>query len=227
MNIQVLLVEDNLSLSNTVIDYLALEGIGCDHVASGVAGLRLAKKNPYQTVVLDINLPRMNGFEVCEALREEGVDTPILMLTARRDTLEDKLTGFDAGTDDYLVKPFELKELVVRIQALANRKSAQARILTVGELSADLSKKRACRSGKTLDLTPTGWIILELLMRQSPEVVTRDRLAQAIWDGDDLPDSSALKVHLYRLRQQVDKPFDQQMIQTVANHGVFIDAPER
>ena len=113
MTIRILLVEDNLPLSTTISDYLALNNISCDFAANGEAGLKLALNNNYDTILLDINLPKMNGYQVCENLRRQGVQIPVLMLTAR-DTLDDKLTGFDAGTDDYLVKPFQMEELVAR-----------------------------------------------------------------------------------------------------------------
>lgn len=221
MRIHTLLVEDNLSLAETVIAFFELEGIDCDYAATGSQGLELALSNEYQTILLDINLPRMNGLEVCEALRHQGVDVPVLMLTAR-DTLEDKLAGFDAGTDDYLIKPFELSELAARVKALAKRRSAQAQKLAVGPLVMDLSSKTASREGKTLNLSPTGWKLLELLMRESPSVVSRQKMENAIWSDADFPDSDVLKVHLYKLRQQVDKPFSTKLIETVATHGVAI-----
>lgn len=223
MKILTLLVEDSLSLAKTVVEYLALENIDCDYAANGAAGLQLALRNPYQAILLDVNLPRMNGLEVCEALRRRGLDVPVLMLTAR-DTLTDKLAGFDAGTDDYLVKPFQMAELAARIKALADRRSAQAKLLRVGDLELDLSTRTATRAGRRLSLTPTGWTVLEVLMRNAPSIVSRTALAQALW-GDDQPETDALKVHLYRLRQQVDKPFPFAMIRTLANHGVAIRAP--
>lgn len=223
MKILTLLVEDSLSLAKTVVEYLALENIDCDYAANGAAGLQLALRNPYQAILLDVNLPRMNGLEVCEALRRRGLDVPVLMLTAR-DTLTDKLAGFDAGTDDYLVKPFQMAELAARIKALADRRSAQAKLLRVGDLELDLSTRTATRAGRRLSLTPTGWTVLEVLMRNAPSIVSRTALAQALW-GDDQPETDALKVHLYRLRQQVDKPFPFSMIRTLANHGVAIRAP--
>jgi DNA-binding response OmpR family regulator len=180
--------------------------------------------NDYQAILLDINLPRMNGLEVCEVLRNRGVDVPVLMLTAR-DSLADKLAGFDAGTDDYLVKPFELSELTARVKALAKRRSLLAQQLEVGPLLMDLSLKTACRHGQILSLTPTCWTLLEILMRESPNVVSREKLQNAIWKGSDLPDSNVLKVHLYKLRQQVDKPFSTKLIHTVAAHGFAIRVP--
>ncbi len=220
MNITTLLVEDNVHLAKTVVDYLAIVGIQCDFVANGVAGVELASNNAYHAILLDINLPKMNGLEVCQALRDKGIETPILMLTAR-DTLADKLAGFDAGTDDYLVKPFQMEELHARIKALANRKSSQTKKLIVGDLSADLTQKVAVREEQRLELTPTGWIILETLMRRSPNVVSRAELEYAIWQ-DDVPDTDLLKVHLYRLRQTVDKPFADSLIHTIPNHGFVI-----
>ncbi len=225
MKIRTLLIEDNLSLATTVVSYLALEDIECDYAPNGEAGLELAQRDSYQAILLDIKLPRMDGLKVCEALRGRGIDIPILMLTAR-DTLEDKLAGFHAGTDDYLVKPFQMRELTARIRALANRRSAKARKLFLGDLVLNLSTRTAARAGRRLDLTPTGWTILEMLLRNTPEVVSRDDLAHAIWDGEKLPDTDALKVHLYRLRQQVDKPFSQALIRTVANFGVAIRVPD-
>ena len=225
MRIQTLLVEDSLSLAETVVAYLALEDIDCDHAASGPAGLRLARRNAYHAVLLDISLPGMNGLDVCEALRREGVDVPVLMLTGR-DTLADKLAGFGAGADDYLVKPFQLEELAARIGALAHRRSGRAKRLQVGDLVLDLAARTATRAGRPIDLAPAGWTLLEVLMRNSPDVVGRAELEEALWGGTDLPDSDALKVHVYRLRLKVDKPFAFAMIRTVANHGVAIRAPD-
>jgi DNA-binding response OmpR family regulator len=225
MTMHTLLVEDNVSLAQTVIAYFDLEGIDCDYASTGSQGLELALSNDYQAILLDINLPRMNGLEVCEILRNRGVEIPVLMLTAR-DSLTDKLAGFDAGTDDYLVKPFELIELAARVKALAKRRSLLAQQLEVGPLQMDLSLKTACRHGQTLTLTPTCWTLLEILMRESPNVVSREKLQNAIWRGSDLPDSNVLKVHLYKLRQQVDKPFSTKLIQTVSGHGFAIRVPD-
>jgi len=224
MTFNTLLVEDNLSLAQTVIAYFDLEGIDCDYASNGSQGLELALLNDYQVILLDINLPQINGLEVCEMIRKQGVDIPVMMLTAR-DSLEDKLAGFDAGTDDYLVKPFELRELVARVKALFNRRSLHSMKLEVGPLVMDLSLKTICREGQKLKLTPTCWKLLEILMRGSPNVVSREKMQNAIWTEPDLPDSDVLKVHLYKLRQQVDKPFSIKLIQTVSSHGVVIRVP--
>jgi len=224
MTFNTLLVEDNVSLAQTVIAYFDLEGIDCDYASNGSQGLELALLNDYQVILLDINLPQINGLEVCEMIRKQGVDIPVMMLTAR-DSLEDKLAGFDAGTDDYLVKPFELRELVARVKALFNRRSLHSMKLEVGPLVMDLSLKTICREGQKLKLTPTCWKLLEILMRGSPNVVSREKMQNAIWTEPDLPDSDVLKVHLYKLRQQVDKPFSIKLIQTVSSHGVVIRVP--
>ena len=224
MTFKTLLVEDNVSLAQTVIAYFDLEGIDCDYASNGSQGLELALLNDYQVILLDINLPRINGLEVCEMIRKQGVDIPVIMLTAR-DSIEDKLAGFDAGTDDYLVKPFELSELVARVKALFNRRSLHSMKLEVGPLVMDLSLKTICREGQKLKLTPTCWKLLEILMRKSPNVVSREKMQNTIWTEPDLPDSDVLKVHLYKLRQQVDKPFSIKLIQTVSSHGVAIRVP--
>lgn len=220
MNCRVLLVEDDFDLAETVIQYLELEGIVCDHGASGPAGLELIHQHYYDVLLLDIGLPRMDGLALCHAIRKEGRDTPVLMLTAR-DTLEDKLAGFDAGTDDYLIKPFAMEELVVRITALARRRSGKSRRLRVGSLFMDLDTGVVTRDGKSLSLTPTGWTLLEILVRESPRVVAKERLITAIWP-DGAPESNSLKVHLFKLRQQVDRPFSFPMIETVSGKGVAL-----
>jgi len=217
MSLFLLLVEDNFDLAATVIQYLELEGMTCDHAASGEAGLNLARENSYDVLLLDIMLPRLNGLEVCQALRSNGHDTPVLMLTAR-DTLDDKLAGFDSGTDDYLVKPFDMAELIVRIKALARRKSGQARVLNALDLTMNLDAGQAFRGDRELKLTPTGWILLETLVRSFPSVVSRRRLEQAIW-GEDIPESNSLKVHLYKLRQQVNPGPESPRLLTIAGHG--------
>ena len=224
MSLFLLLVEDDFDLAATIVQYLELEGMVCDHAASGEAGLNLARENKYDVLLLDIMLPRMNGLEVCQALRNTGQDTPILMLTAR-DTLDDKLAGFRSGTDDYLVKPFDMPELIMRIHALARRKSGQVKILNVLDLTMHLDSKEAFRSKRKLALTPTGWILLETLARLSPAVVSRNKLLQAVW-GDEIPESNSLKVHLHKLRRQLDGSKESPMLHTVPGHGYALRRPD-
>ncbi len=223
MSLQLLIVEDDLDLASTIMDYLSDQGMQMDYAANGLSGLNFLKSRRYDLVLLDVAMPKMNGLEMCQAIRNEGIDTPVLMLTAR-DTLDDKLAGFDAGTDDYVIKPFEFAELVARIKSLSKRRSGQSNQLKVADLILDLDRREASRSGTSLQLSPTGWKILETLIRYSPNVVSRQQLQDAVW-GDDPPDSNSLKVHLHRLRQDIDKPFDSSLIVTVPNHGIALRDP--
>lgn len=216
--LSVLLVEDEIDLAKNIIDYLELDGITCEHASNGISGLNFINSKRYDMVMLDINIPRMSGLMVCQKLRESGNDTPILMITAR-DTLDDKLTGFKMGTDDYLVKPFELPELVARINALASRRSNQAITLSLYGLVIDINKKIATRDDRVLRLSPIGWTLLETLMRSSPQIVSRDKLTHAIW-GDNIPDSDSLKVHLYQLRKEVDTINEIKLIHTFSKQGI-------
>jgi len=216
----VLLVEDDIDLATTIVDYLQLEDVVCDHAANGAACLQLMEKNQYDVVLLDVNMPRMDGLTVCKTLREQGVETPILMLTAR-DTLEDKLAGFQSGSDDYMVKPFEMLELVARIKVLSKRRSGQSVQLNIEELNVNFGEKTARRNQREVQLSPTGWILLETLMRKSPQVVSRSQLMQAVW-GDDSPDSNSLKVHLFKLRQQIDGIGEHKLIHTIMGQGVVL-----
>ncbi|MEZ8625654.1 response regulator transcription factor [Vibrio splendidus] len=218
--LQLLLVEDDLDLATAVIDYLDLEDIQCDHAANGLAGLNLIETNRYDAVILDLNLPKMNGLQVCENLRARGIDTPVLMLTAR-DTLDDKLTGFSKGADDYLIKPFAMEELIVRAQVLAKRRSGQVSRLSVSDLEIDLKQHQAYRANLPLKLSPTALKILEVLMRSSPNPVSRETIMQGVW-GDDQPDSNSLKVHIFNLRKQVDAEQDNKLLHTIAGKGFAI-----
>ena len=220
MAFQILLVEDDVDLAATLIDYLEMEDMQLDYMSNGAGGLEAARGNRYDVIVLDVSLPRMDGLEVCDALRSDGIDTPVLMLTAR-DSLTDKIAGFRAGTDDYLVKPFEMDELVVRLKSLARRRSGQSRRLVAAGLVLDLDRGRVQRDGRELKLSPTGWILLEKLMRASPNVVSRRELADAVW-GDDPPDSDSLKVHIHRLRQEVETGFGRHLIRTVPGRGLAL-----
>ncbi|WED23760.1 response regulator transcription factor [Vibrio sp. JC009] len=219
-NLNMLLVEDDIDLATAVVDYLDLEDIQCDHAANGYSGLTLIQENRYDVVILDLNLPKMSGLEVCEKLRAQGIDVPVLMLTAR-DTLDDKLTGFSKGADDYLIKPFAMEELIVRAQVLARRRSGQISRLSVADLVLDTNQKSASRDSKPLKLSPTALKILEELMRASPNPVSREQLMQSVW-GDEQPDSNSLKVHIFNLRKQVDGQSEHKLMHTIPNHGFAI-----
>ncbi len=217
MSLSVLLVEDDLDLAMTIVDYLALQDVRCDHAGNGASGLQLIRDHRYDVILLDLNLPRLDGLTVCREVRSAGDDTSILMLTAR-DQLADKVEGFESGTDDYLVKPFALQEMLVRVRALAQRRSGQVRLLRCADLDMDLAEHSVRRGGKPLKLSPTLWRLLETLLRASPSTVSRRRLEEAVW-GDEPPDSNSLKVHLHHLRKAVDHGFEAALIHTVHGQG--------
>ncbi len=213
----VLIVEDEQDIAANIGDYLQAQGETPDYAYDGIGGLHLALTQEYDAIVLDVMLPRMNGLQFCQALRQEGFNTPVLMLTAR-DTLADKLAGFDVGTDDYLVKPFALQELYVRLTALVRRaQPPQQKIIKVADLELNQDTHTATRAGHTLKLNPVGLKLLALLMQSSPNTVLRHVLEEALWQ-ETPPESDALRSHLYALRQVVDKPFKQALIHTV--HGI-------
>ncbi|GAC12840.1 response regulator transcription factor [Aliiglaciecola lipolytica] len=220
--INVLLVEDDIDLATTIVDYLEIESIQCDHASNGLMGLNLVENNFYQMIILDINMPKMDGLTLCNTLREKGMDIPILMLTAR-DSLENKLQGFEAGSDDYLVKPFAMKELVARVQVLAKRRSGAVKRLVLGDLRLDLTQHSAQLKDKNLKISPTGFKLLEELVRASPQVISRQHLMQTVW-GDEQPDSNNLKVHIHHLRKMLDVDSSNIRLETVAGVGFVIKA---
>ncbi len=216
---RLLIIEDNPDIAGSVGDFLEIQGHVVDFASDGVMGLNLAVENSFDAIILDINLPRMDGFEVCRQLREDHKsDIPILMLTAR-DSLADKVTGFQMGAWDYLVKPFELQELSLRLDALKLRQEpSRSRELTVSDLSLDLESWQAYRQGKLLDLHRASLRILEVLMRASPNAVSRGDLEFMLW-GEDPPGGDPLRSHMYELRREIDKAFGSTMLTTLRGIG--------
>ncbi|MBS0438500.1 MAG: response regulator transcription factor [Proteobacteria bacterium] len=216
----ILLIEDNRGIAEMVGEFLERRGYGLDYASDGVTGLHLAVANSYDVIVLDLMLPGMDGLELCRKLRHEAKkSTPVLMLTAR-DTLEDKLTGLDAGADDYLVKPFEIRELEARVRALIrrDRRQVSAQTLQVADLVYDTASVRVARAGQDLQVSPIGLKLLSILMRESPRVVSRADIEREVW-GDLLPDSDTLRSHLYNLRKIIDKPFQRPLLHTIHSAG--------
>ena len=222
--LRVLLIEDHRAMSENIWEFLESCGHVMDHAADGLAGLKFALENPYDVIVLDIGLPRLDGIEVCKRYRENDGAAPILMLTAR-DQLQDKLLGFESGADDYLTKPFALRELEARIRALHKRRLRYTpAVLRVADLSLDLPARRAMRQGQALHLSPAGFRLLEALMRKSPNVLVYAELARALW-GDAEHDVARLHTHLSLLRTAVDRPFEQPLILTVHGFGYRLVEP--
>jgi DNA-binding response OmpR family regulator len=223
----VLVIEDNRDISANIADYLEPKGHILDFAANGPHGLELASKGRYDVIVLDIMLPGFDGMTLCERLRNDArVGTPVLMLTAR-DQLDDKLEGFRVGADDYLVKPFSVKELEVRLEALVKRSqnTGLSRRFEVADLQYDADSMTATRAGKTLELNPIQRKLLEALLMNTHRVVSREELETLIW-GDALPDNDVLRTHIYNLRSVVDKPFAEKLIHTIHGAGYRLQAPQ-
>ena len=221
-----LLIEDNPDLVENLSDFFEGKGHSVDIAYNGLTGLNFALENNYDVIVLDIMLPGMDGLEVCSRFRREGRTTPVLMLTAR-DTLNNKLEGFNSGADDYLVKPFDLPELEVRLNALTRRgmgKTTQQNLI-IEDLQFNPSTLRVTRSGKRIDLPPIPIKILALLMQRSPAVVSREVIEREIW-GDSPPDSDTLRAHLHVLRSAIDRGFEMPLVHTIRGLGYQIAKPD-
>jgi DNA-binding response OmpR family regulator len=215
--VKILVIEDDPDLAANLGDFLALRGHEVDFAATGPHGLELAGSHPFHAIVLDRLLPGLEGARVCRALRERGVGTPILMLTAL-DAVAARVEGLGAGADDYLVKPFALDELVARLEALhrrANRRVASAP-LRLADLEYDPATLVATRAGQPLDLSPTLRQLLEHLLRHQDRVVARAELCELIW-GE--PDVDALRGHIHELRRVLDRPFPTPLLHTVRGGG--------
>lgn len=215
----VLIIEDNQEIASNIFDFLEPKGYTLDWAHTGKSGFNLAKENSYDIIVLDLMLPEMDGIEVCKELREkEQITTPIIMLTAR-DTLDDKIAGFDVGADDYLIKPFALKELEIRIQALTRRANPIVqKKLSIADLDYDAQTHIATRNTRKLNLTATTIKILELLMRETHRVVKREEIERALW-GDNPPDSDSLRTHMHSLRSTLDQKHETPLLKTIRGIG--------
>jgi DNA-binding response OmpR family regulator len=224
---RLLLIEDHRDIAEMVGDYLESHGFAVDYAADGITGLHLAVVEDFDLIVLDLMLPGLDGLDLCRKLRTDARrDTPILMLTAR-DTQQDKIVGLDAGADDYLVKPFDIRELEARINALLRRRrgAVASELLQVGDLSLDTGTLEVNRAGQRLTLTPIGLKMLLALMRAAPRVLSRRDLEREVW-GDEPPDSDALRSHLYTLRKTIDKPFGRPLLHTVHGAGYRLAATD-
>ncbi len=225
-SMRILIVEDNIDIAENIADYLEAQGHVTDYAMNGIGGLHLALTQNFDAIVLDIMLPGMDGLTFCRKLRQEGGKrTPVLMLTAR-DTLDDKLAGFESGTDDYLIKPFALEELAARLQALVRRGASYTpELLRVADLELDTGSMKARREGQTIELNRVCLSILTMLMKAHPSVVRRKDIEYDLW-GDMPPGSDALRSHIYALRQAIDKPFQTALLETVHGIGYRLKEPD-
>ncbi|NRF14099.1 response regulator transcription factor [Vibrio coralliilyticus] len=220
---KILLVEDNREVAGILFDYFESMGMELDYADNGELGLQLALSENFDLILLDLMLPRMDGLTVCNKLREDGNNTPVLMLTAL-DNREDMLKGFEHGADDYLTKPFDLEILEARMHALVKRYRGQVAntVLSFGSLKIDQKTRQAFREGKLLALNPTTYTILEALCHKAPEILTRQEISEKLWQEKE-PNNDVLRSHIYQLRNQLDKPFAQPMLTTLPKIGFRLE----
>lgn len=221
---KVLIVEDEPKLAGFVKKGLEEQAWEVDVAYDGQMGSSLALSNPYDVIILDVNLPKINGFQLAAILRNENIKTPILMLTALG-TLGDKLAGFDAGADDYLVKPFEFQELIVRLRALQKRSSESgtvSNLLKIADLELDLNERIARRGGHRIELTAKEFGLLEYFMRNRGRVVSRVDIAEKVWDIHFDTGTNTIDVYVNFLRKKIDRDFPQKLIHTVVGMGYIM-----
>jgi len=214
----VLVVEDHPNVSSYIKRALEEQGYAVDLARTGQEALDWAKAAAFDMIVLDIMLPEIDGITICHRLRSQGNQAAILMLTAR-DTVDDRVLGLDAGADDYLVKPFELKELLARLRALARRRSAKTSTLEVANLSLDTRTRVVMRGNTLVKLTAKEHAVLECLMREPNRVLSRTEIAESIWNYDIYNQSNVVDVYIRNLRRKIDDPFDLKLIHTVRGAG--------
>ena len=220
---KILLIEDHLELASQLNDFLCGLGWIVDFSATGTQGICLALENEYDLIILDLGLPDIDGIDVCKEIKDKSnVNIPILMLTAR-DSFADKVKGFDYGADEYLTKPYDLRELALRCKVLTRRQELyQSNTMSLEDLSLDLNENKVFRFGQEVVLNKTAFSILLLLVKAYPNPVSKSRIVHEIW-GDEPPETDSLKSHIYNLRAAVDKPFATNIVRTIVNVGYKLE----
>ncbi|MDJ1483991.1 response regulator transcription factor [Cytophagaceae bacterium YF14B1] len=224
MNTKILLAEDEPKLAANIRETLTDSGFDVQVAFDGTVAERLYKTIDYQLVILDVNLPYKNGFELCKLFRQQNKDIPIIMLTALGE-LDDKILAFDAGADDYLVKPFHFQELLARIQVFLKRSvqhTALEEKIMVADLQIDLLEKKARRGGKDIELTMREFSLLELLAQANGRVVSKVEIAEKVWDVNFDTGTNTIEVYISFLRNKIDKPFDRKLIHTKPGFGYYL-----
>lgn len=220
-----LVIEDDPVLGKAVQRGLEEGGHCCTWIRNGRRGLEQAQAQKYDVIVLDLMLPDLGGLDLLRALRREGIRTPVLILSALG-SVEERVAGLNAGADDYLVKPFAFPELLARLSAVTRRSfQSRAQQLVAGPLALDLSTRRVTRDGREIELTPTEFSLLELLMRNVGQVLTRRMMCEHLWDSDWEGVTNVIEVHINRLRAKIDREFDTQLLQTVRGRGYVLRVP--
>jgi len=222
--VNVLIVEDNLSVAQLLAQALSEAGYEPLLVGDGLEAVRVARRQSFGLILLDVMLPGLDGFQTCRRLREAGVASAILMITAR-DAVEDKIAGLDAGAD-YIVKPFQVAELLARMRALLRRGPSASPVLRVADLSLDAATRRATRAGKVVSLSATEYVLLEFLMRHTGRVLSRAQILDHVWQYDFNGTDNVLDVYIGYLRHKLDAPFGTPLIHTVRGVGYALRAPE-
>jgi DNA-binding response OmpR family regulator len=222
---RILLVEDDLNLAQFIRKGLKEEHYAVDFAADGEAGLELALNNPYDLLILDVMLPKLDGLTLCRRIRTKGDTTPVLLLTARN-TLETKVSGFDIGADQFLPKPFAFVELLARIRALLRRGGQQPAVhLQAADLTLDPSTRRVWRAGHEISLTNKEYALLEFLLRNKNRVLTRTVIIEHVWDISYDPMTNIVDAHIRALRAKIDRDFTPPLIATVRGAGYMLEEP--
>ncbi|OFY64523.1 MAG: DNA-binding response regulator [Bacteroidetes bacterium RBG_13_43_22] len=224
---KILVVEDEPQVVEFLKKGLLEKGYETEIAYDGQMGERLALKGDFDLIILDVILPIINGYDLCKRFREKGLQVPVLMLTALG-TTEDKVSGFDAGADDYLVKPFEFEELLARIKALTRRSSGliqTSKVIKIADLVLDLNKKSANRRDKSIELTGKEFELLEFLMKNIGRVLSRAEIAEKVWDITFDTGTNVVDVYISILRKKIDRDFEQKLIHTRVGLGYYIDEP--
>lgn len=225
---RILIIEDEQRLSELLRKQLTEAGYLTTVALDGYLGKQLAEQNQYDLILLDINLPIINGYDLCREIRKTNTDVPILMLTAFS-TAENKLTGFDAGADDYIVKPFDLRELLARINVFLRRtdlKPAESEKLTIADLQMDVENKTVTRAGKKIDLTAKESLLLETFLRNKGKLLSRDFIIEKVWGIEFDPNTNIIDVYVNYLRKKMDKDFDLKLLHTKFGFGFYISETE-
>ena len=221
---RILLIEDDLKLASFILKGFKEAGFAVDHCADGEDGLHMAISEPYDAAIVDIMLPKLDGFSLIDELRKRKITIPVIILSAKR-SVEDRIKGLQTGSDDYLVKPFSFAELLARVQALIRRASgaAEPSSLVVGDLSMDLLTRKVIRGGKKIDLPPLEFSLLEYLMRNTGNVVSKTMIMEHVWDYNFDPQTNVVEVRICKLRDKIDNDFEKKMIHTVYGAGYVLE----
>jgi two-component system OmpR family response regulator len=220
---RILLVEDDLKIASFVVKGLKEAGFAVDHAQDGEEGLYMALTEPYDATIVDIMLPKLDGLSLIEELRRKKINTPVIILSAKR-SIDDRVKGLQTGGDDYLTKPFAFSELLARVQALIRRSSrtSEPTSLTVGELSVDLLTREVTRTGNKIELQPHEFALLEYLMRNAGRVLSKTMILEHVWDYNFDPQTNVVDVLVCRLRNKVDRDFENKMIHTIRGVGYVL-----